>query len=328
MSVPVQPTPAAAFALEPQGQLRGQTQGSLTPAQEARVRRLLLVMQRPVAAALSGAYRSLVRGSGIEFEEVRPYQPGDEVRGIDWNVTARTGEPYVKTYREERQLELQLLVDVSSSMDFGTAEASKREKAAEVSALLAASCALSRDRLAADLFAAGPVIHVPKARNASHWARLHYAVVSAAGGPATGADFLAAASGLRRHLRRRQALFVISDFQGYDDVAWEQELGSLAQVHDLALCRVVDAFEEQLPAAGLLLLSDPETGDLLELDTSNAQVRAAWSQRAAARRAEFERRAGRFGLTHFSLRTDQPTGEVLLAFLKRAARRARTGVGR
>jgi uncharacterized protein (DUF58 family) len=313
------------FEATPAEAALGRQQGRLTPAQEARVRRLLLVMRRPVAAALSGAYRSLVRGSGIEFEEVRPYLPGDEVRGIDWNVTARTGEPYVKTYREERQLELQLLVDVSSSMDFGTAEASKREKAAELCALLAAASALSRDALAADLFAGGLVTHVPKARSASHWARLNYAVLSAAGGPATAQEFAAAAAGLRRHLRRRHALFVISDFLGYDEVAWEQELGSLAQQHDVALCRLVDAFEEQLPAAGLLWLVDPESGGHQELDTNNAKVRAAWARRAEERRAEFERRAARFGLPHFTLRTDQATGEALLAFLKRAARRARAG---
>jgi uncharacterized protein (DUF58 family) len=303
----------------------GATERGLTPAQEARLRRLLLVMRRPVSQGLSGAFRSHVRGSGIEFEEVRPYQPGDDVRGIDWNVTARTGEPHVKTYREERQLEVQLLLDVSASMDFGSAEDTKRHKAAELAALLAAACALSRDALSADLCAAGPPQHIPKGRSQSHWARLHYAVVSHPGGAASGAEFAAAAAGLRRHLRRRHAVFVISDFLGVGDGAWEAELGSLAAIHDVNLVRITDRFEEQLPSAGLICLVDPESGLRLELDSSDPRLRRGWSERAEQRRADFERRAGSFGLPHFRLDTSESSGEALVAYLRRAARRAAGG---
>lgn len=325
---PTAPPPGLDGAPAPWAAAQGPAAGSgqaLSPAQEARLRRLLLVMRRPVSQGLSGAFRSHVRGSGIEFEEVRPYQPGDDVRGIDWNVTARTGEPHVKTYREERQLEVQLLVDVSASMDFGSAEDSKRQKAAELAALLAAACSLSRDALSADLCAAGPPVHVPKGRSSSHWARLHYAILSHPGGPASGADFAAAAAGLRRHLRRRHAVFAISDFQGLDEGAWEAELGSLAATHDVHLVRLTDRFEQSLPAAGLLRLRDPESGRALEIDSSNPRLRRAWSQRAAERRAEFERRAAAFGLPHFSLDTSESSGEVLVGYLRRAARRAAGG---
>ena len=151
----------------------------LAPELRARVRQIQIRTHRLVDAALAGGYRSTFRGQGIEFEEVRPYQPGDEVRSIDWKVTARVGEPFIKSYAEERELTLQLLVDTSRSMDFGSRRLTKRELAAQFAALIAFVAIRHQDRVGLDLFGEEPVLHLPARKGSQHVLRLVREVLAA-----------------------------------------------------------------------------------------------------------------------------------------------------
>src|SRR5882672_1146502 len=196
--------------------LRGDTQpGSGSPllARElmARVRQIRIRTHRLVNTALSGGYRSTFRGSGLEFSDVRAYQPGDEVRRIDWNVTARTGEAFVKTYAEERELTIHLIIDQSRSMDFGSREWTKREVAAQFAALIAFVALRSQDRVGLALFGDKPGLHLPARKGSQHVLRIVREVL-AARASSPGSDFAAVLEQQQRHLRRRSVVFLVSDF--------------------------------------------------------------------------------------------------------------------
>lgn len=261
----------------------------LVPELMARVSQIQLRTHRMVNDVLSGAYRSTFRGSGIEFEEVRPYQPGDDVRTIDWNRTAKAGEPFVKTYVEERELTLVFLVDTSLSMDFGSRQWTKREIAAAFCALLSFVAQRSQDRVGLCLFGGEPGLHLPARKGAGAVARVVREVIAA---PPTsgGTGFRSVLELQERTLRRRSLLFLISDFVGFDREAADV-LARLARRHDAVAVRVVDPFERELPAAGWLTMRDVETGTLQDLDTRSRAVRWAWNkafeERSAALREHF-----------------------------------------
>ena len=298
----------------------------MAPELMARVRQIQIRMQRLVTDALAGSYRSTFRGSGIEFEEVRPYQPGDDVRTIDWNRTAHAGEAFVKTYVEERQLTLSFVVDISASMDFGSVEQTKREVAAQLVALLGYVAVGQQDQVALQLFADRPGLHLPARKGLPHVARVIREVI-AARPEVRGTDLVGVLEEQARTLRQRSLLFLVSDF-GFvnnEDQAWVDELGRLTQRHDVVCARIVDPFEENLPNAGWIELEDPETGRVQELDTSSARVRAAWAEQAAARRATIERGFLRARVGSFELRTDGDVGEPLVRFFN-SRRRKRGGV--
>ena len=292
----------------------------LTPALRARIKRLELRTRRRMSSALSGAYRSTFRGSGIEFEEVRPYLPGDDVRSIDWRVTARTGEPHLKTYREERQLRVQLLVDASPSMDFGTREATKREKAAELCAVLCAAAAQSKDMVGLHLFADRPGKHLPFAVGSSQTLRVLRAVMGEQGGADRGPGLVEAIETTERTLRRHALLFVVSDFAGLGDTPWWTPLSRLARRHDVVCARVTDPFERELPRIGLVRLADAESGRTVELDTSSARVRRAWAARAEQRRDAFLEGVSRGRAVPLELDTVTSSADPLLALFQRRGR--------
>ena len=295
----------------------------LAPERMARVRQIQVRTRGAVQGALQGAYRSRFRGAGLEFEEVRPYQPGDEVRTIDWNVTARTGAPHVKSYVEDRQLVLQLVVDTSPSMDFGTTERSKREVAAELAALLAFVAIGQQDQVGLTLFADEPGLHLTPDTGQAHVLRVVREVVSARS--AGGGNALASVLEHQlRHLKRRAMVFVVSDFLDAEAASWEDELARLGRAHDVLCLRVFDPFEESLPRAGLLTVEDLEGGGVVELDTSSPRVRAAWEERAARRRALVEERARKARVDLVHVRTDADPADALIAAF---ARRARMRVG-
>ena len=289
----------------------------------ARVRQVRIRTRQLVTGVLQGAYRSNFRGTGIEFEEVRPYQPGDEVRSIDWNVTARTGEAHVKTYIEERQLILQLLVDQSRSMDFGSAERTKRDVAAEVAALMTFVASAEQDMVGLALYDQGTGVHLKPGVGSRHAQRLVREVL---GAQATGgaSDLGAALEEQMRHLRTRAMMMVISDFLGLEDDHWEEVLPQLTRRHDVIFVRIYDPFEEQLPDAGLLLMQDIESGQELEIDSSSARVRKHWALAAEERRAKLERalHRARVDLVEISTR-DDVSGPIIACF----ERRARTSGG-
>ena len=305
----------------------GEPADVLTPELRARIKRLELVTRRAMAGAMTGAYRSSFRGSGVEFEEVRPYQPGDEVRAIDWNVTARTGEAHIKTYREERELRVHLAVDCSRSMDFGTAEATKREKAAELAALLTAAAAQNNDPVSLDLFSAELEDHLQPRTGADHVLRVLRAVMGhrpgVGDGGARDAGLIDTLTGLGRTLRRRALLVVVSDFAYGSDSAWATELELLSRRHDVVCARVTDPLERELPDLGWLRLGDAESGAILDLDSSSARVRSVWAERAAAAREQFRAGARRARADVLELDTARPSVDPLVALFQRRA--ARTG---
>jgi len=300
----------------------------LAPELMARVRQIQIRMQRLVTDALAGSYRSTFRGSGIEFEEVRPYQPGDDVRTIDWNRTAHAGEAFVKTYVEERQLTLSFVVDTSASMDFGSGAQTKREVAAQLVALLGYVAVSQQDHVALQLFADRPGLHLPARKGLPHVARVIREVIAAR--PSVGGtDITAVLEEQARALRQRSLLFLVSDFgfvdDGADAAGWQDELARLARRPDVVCARVVDPFEEELPNAGWIELSDPETGRVHDVDTSSAAVREAWAARASARREAIERGLVRARAGSLELRTDGDVGEPLVRFF-RGRQRRRGGV--
>lgn len=227
------------------------------------VRRLQLRARRAVEDPLGGAYRSVFKGAGIAFEEVREYQPGDEIRSIDWNVTARMGHPFIKRYVEERELTVVLLMDASASMGFGTGLQSKRDVVAELAALIAL-CAVSNNDKVGLMLAAGAVErYVPPRKGARHGLRLirDLFVHQAHDGRTNlraGFDFL------NRVLHRRALVFVFSDFV---DAGYEKAMQRTARRHDVVAVTIRDPAEETLPNVGLLEIHDPESGRCITVDT-------------------------------------------------------------
>ena len=298
------------------------------PELMARVSQIQLRTRRLVNDVLAGAYRSTFRGSGVEFEEVRPYQPGDEVRSIDWNRTAQSGEPFVKTYVEERELTLVFLVDSSRSMDFGSRELTKREVAAQFCALLAFVAQRQQDRVGLCMLGEEPGLHLEPRKGAGAVARLVREVIAA---PAAHghADLEAGLELQLRTLKRRALIFLISDFHAETGDGDEERLEALVDAlrrvgrrHELIAVRAVDPFEEALPSAGIIRLEDLETGRDLEVDTRSAKVRAAWAEAALRRRAKLESALLRSKVELIELRTDESIAEPVARFFNRRKRGA------
>jgi uncharacterized protein (DUF58 family) len=283
------------------------------------VRRLQLRARRAVEDPLGGAYRSVFKGSGIAFEEVREYQPGDDIRAIDWNVTARMGHPFVKRYVEERELTVFLLIDASASLAFGTAEQSKREVVAEIGALLTLCAAGNNDRIGLIVCTDRVEKFVPPRKGARHALRvIRDLFVFRPEYPGTdlrvGLDFL------NRVTRRRVLLFLFSDFltPGY-----EKALQRTGHRHDVVAVAVNDPREQQWPAVGLVELQDAETGELVIIDTSNRRFQAAFTERQARRREAFEQLARGHRIDVLDVSTSGQHLDALIRFFRRRERRLR-----
>jgi uncharacterized protein (DUF58 family) len=254
-----------------------------------KVRLLEIQTRHLVNDIFSGEYESVFKGRGVEFAEVREYQPGDDVRTIDWNVTARRGSPYVKQFAEERELTVILAVDGSASTRFGTQGALKRERAAEVAAVLGLAANRNNDRAGALLFAEGIERYVPPKKGKTHVLRLVRDILSF-DPTARGTDLVGAARFLTRVLHRRSVVFLLSDFL---DEGYEKPLAALAVRHDVIALVLEDRRDSHLPDVGLIEVVEPESGMRRWLDTSSARVRDAYERVAeettAARREAFQR---------------------------------------
>ena len=293
----------------------------------ARAARILAVRSRREASELfAGAYRSAFRGGGIEFEESRPYVPGDDVRSIDWNATARTGEPHVKRFREERDRTVLLLLDTSASMGFGSGARSKAETAAHAAALLAAAAGHVGDRVGLVAFDAAIHGELEPARGPAHtWAVIRAAV--RAGARARGGT--GAARALERALRlarRRAVLFLLSDFR--DDGLFAAGEGApalaAARRHDLVAIALEDPREAALPAAGGVRVADPERpGRSWLLETGSARVRGRYAAAAAVRRRAVTQRLRRLGADVLWMSTAGDPLRILGRFFEERARGAR-----
>jgi uncharacterized protein (DUF58 family) len=236
-----------------------------------KIRRIRLHTRLILESGIVGSYHAAFKGRGMEFAEVREYQPGDDVRTIDWNVTARSGVPHVKKYIEERDLTLLLLIDISGSAGFGSRYIAKRDLAAEVAGVLAFSAVANKDRVGAVLFADDVEMFIPPSRGETHALRIvRDALIHRP--RTTGTSIQRALRFARGILKRRAIVALISDFQ---DAGYEKTLAALRRKHDVFALHMSDPLDRSIPDVGLIRLTDPETGERLVVDTSDPRVRAA-----------------------------------------------------
>jgi uncharacterized protein (DUF58 family) len=246
-----------------------------------KVRRIRFLTRRTVSGRFVGEYSSAFKGHGIEFAEVREYVPGDDVRTIDWNVTAKTGYPHIKRYREERELTLFFLVDLSPSGSFGSTGETRNETAAEIVAALALAANLAGDRTGLAAFTDGVELFVPPAKGSVHGRRIVRDIL-AFEPTFRGTDIGGALEYTATVLRRRAVVFLISDF--YDDPErYHRRLSVLAGEHDVISLLLVDPVEESLPPVGLVRIRDAESGALVLVDSGSRRVRERYAEYAAGR---------------------------------------------
>ena len=288
------------------------------PPEVLRVVKQLEIKARILAdEALMGTYRSVFRGSGLDFEEVREYEPGDDVRSIDWNVTARMNTPYIKKYREERELNIYLAVDVSSSAWFGTGSLSKRELAADVAAVLAVTALHNNDRVGLVLFADGVREFIPPGQGRHHLLHVIRQLLFAEPRRSP-TEIASVADYLANVTKKRNVVFVVSDFL---DVDFEAPLRALAHKHDVIALILNDPREIELPSVGIVALEDAESGRVGYVDTSDPTVRERFGRSARERRAQRLRAFSRMGVDRVELSTDRPYVPALLALFNARSRR-------
>jgi uncharacterized protein (DUF58 family) len=272
-----------------------------------------------VNSLFTGEYRSVFKGQGMEFSEVREYQPGDEVRTIDWNVTARMRKPFVKRYIEERELTVMLMVDLSGSERFGTVRRFKSELASELAAVLAMSAIRNNDRVGILLFTDRIEHVVPPRKGRRHVLRIIRDLL-AFEPVGKGTDLAGAIDYLARMLSQKTIVFIVSDFvaPGVD-----QPLKILARRHDVVAVTVEDPSETRLPDVGVARFIDPESGRTVEIDTDNAGVRSAYERRVTDEKEERKHLLRRLAIDEVPVRTDAGVVEPLLRFFRSRETRAR-----
>ncbi|MGL5017498.1 MAG: DUF58 domain-containing protein [Luteolibacter sp.] len=283
----------------------------------ARVRKLELKARRLVRESFSGEYLSSFRGQGLDFDDFREYQHGDEVRFIDWNVTARMNAPFVRKFREERELSVIIAVDVSGSADYGSVSLSKREIAAETAAVLGFSALHNGDKVGLLVFAHEPILFIPAEKGSRHLLRMIREILVAKP-EQPGTSVAEACDFLVRTLRRKSVVFLISDF--FSDPL-EKPLGKLAKKHETIALRVMDPLEATLPKAGKVVMIDPETGFETLVNTSNANLRMGYSKLMRRQQEGVAAIFKKHGIDAADLSTDGDTLAALHRLLKKRSRR-------
>ena len=291
----------------------------------SKIRQLEIRTRRLVNDSLGGEYHSVFKGRGMDFDEVREYTPGDEVRAIDWNVTARAGRPFVKKYTEERELNILLLVDISASGNFGSGTQSKRELAAEVASLLALSAIRNSDKVGLLLYTDRIEQYLPPEKGRRHVLRLVREILyHAARG--RGTDSVKALEIASQVLHRRAIVFLVSDFQSSGDAgaartALRRAMRQTNRRHDLIAVHIEDKLERVLPDVGMVALEDAETGELIELDTADPAVRSRFNREAVAAAESLIRDIRSEGVDTVELKTNTPYLPALQRFFKSRERR-------
>lgn len=286
----------------------------------SRIRRIEIGTRRAVTETFAGQYSSTFKGRGMAFSEVRPYQAGDEIRTIDWNVTARMQEPYVKVFTEERELTVMLLVDLSRSQDFGTVDKTKGELAAEVAAVLSFSAITNNDRVGAILFTDRIENFVPPMKGRKHVLAL-IGEILAARPEGRGTDLAGALSFLGRLHRRHAVTFLISDFLIPGGGTHELALRVASRRYDLVPIVVHDPLEDSLPPLGLAEVEDPETGASITVDLRDAGLRKRYRETMARQRELRRKLFRRLDLDHAEIACGQDWVGPLLGFFRARARR-------
>jgi len=285
-----------------------------------KIRYIQIYTSKAVNDVLAGEYHSVFKGQGMEFDEVRAYQPGDDIRTIDWNVTARTGHPYVKRYVEEREITVFFLVDLSRSGSFGSREKLKNEVAAEFCALLAFSAIKNNDKVGLIVFTDTIQLFIPPAKGTSHVLRLIRELLFFEPGKIrkkTGTDIALALDYLGRVLHKRGIVFLVSDFL---DQNFEKPLRVLARRHDLIAVTVSDPRELALPDVGLLEIQDAETGEIVVIDTGSKTVRSRYTHLAEEKNRALSDLFQSTGIDQIQLLTDRDYVLDLVKFFRKRMR--------
>ena len=284
-----------------------------------KVQRIQIVANRSVNDLLAGQYRSVFRGRGMEFDEVREYQPGDEIRTIDWNVTARAGTPFIKRFSEERELTVLFMVDISASGSFGSGQQSKLDVMIEMAALLMFSALKNNDKVGLQLFAHDVESYFPPRKGKSNVLRLIREMLAVE--PVQQETNLETAlQYLNRVQKRRAVVFLISDFQAK---ASRKALAISNGRHDLVAITVVDPREQTLPNVGFVTLRDAESGELVEVDTRHPKVRRLFAERAADIQQQLSTGLRRAGVDQLSINTGESYATSLRRFFESREKRLR-----
>jgi uncharacterized protein (DUF58 family) len=310
-----------------------------------KIRQIEIRTNRLVSETLAGQYHSVFKGQGMNFDEVREYQPGDDVRSIDWNVTARMNHPFIKKFVEERELTVMLLVDLSGSGLFGSVAQSKRELAAEIASILAFSAIRNNDKVGLILFSEGVEKFVPPRKGRKHVLRVIREILFYEP-QRRGTDLNSALEFMLRVLPHRSIAVVLSDFLGQtaptrpeidahlrrkailSETLGQASFSVLRQAnrrHDLVAVQITDRFELELPALGRLVLKDAETGEVVEVNTGDERKRTAFAQRQSRSQSELLRLFRSARIDSIQLRTDQPYATALARFFETRERRRRHG---
>ncbi len=314
-----------------------------------RVRQIQIRTGRQVADVLAGKYVSAFKGTGVEFNEVRPYIPGDDVRTIDWNVSARIGQPYVKRYVEERQLTVMLLIDISASQDFGSGHRTKRETTAELCALLAFSAIQNDDKVGLTLFHGKIEQYIPPRKGQKHALRVIREILAQRGNlghnrssrrnrilglrsilpsrtrrtPRTAQQATSISTALEflmRSTKRRAVCFVVSDFFDHD---YEHAIRSANRKHEVIAVQIADQRESCMPSVGMITLTDPETGDIGVYDTSFKNFRNKFEAMAKQRNERLEQQFRSSGIDFIRIDTSESVADPLIKFFRGRERRLR-----
>jgi uncharacterized protein (DUF58 family) len=284
----------------------------LPPDVVRQLKRVRIRARRAVESLAGGKYRSIFRGTGLAFEEVREYQPGDDVRAIDWNVTARMGHPFIKRHVEEREQTVFLMLDLSGSQQMGSGPRSKREALAELAAVLALGAVRDHDRVGLILFTDRIEVCLRPSKSNRHALRLVRDILFHQPRE-KGTSLRTALDFLIRIQRRRAVVFLFSDFI---DTGFERSLKGVSKRHDCIAVRVTDPLEHDLPKAGLVQMADPETGASVLVDTSSPRVREAFARQAAERTAAVKRAIQGAGAEFLDVRADGSHLDALARFLR------------
>ena len=282
------------------------------------VRKIQIRTSHLVSDLFAGQYQSVFKGRGMEFAEVRLYQPGDDVRTIDWNVTARSGTPHVKRFAEERELTVMLVVDASASTIFGSRRQTKQALAAELAALLAFSAITNNDKVGLVVFSEDVELALPPRKGNRHVLRVIREILSLK--PAgRGTDIPAALEHLGHVTKRRCVVFLVSDFL---TPGWRRTLRVAARRHDVVAVVLEDPREAELPAVGLVELEESESGERYVVDTHDWRVREAFARAATVARVERDRELRATDVDAILVGTDRPYTEALLRFFRMRERRS------
>jgi uncharacterized protein (DUF58 family) len=284
----------------------------------AKVRQIEIYTHRLVNDVMAGSYHSTFKGRGMEFEDVREYNPGDDVRSIDWNVTARTGAPYIKRFREERELTVMLMVDLSGSTDFGTTEQTKGELTAEICALLAFSAIKNNDRVGLLIFTHRVEKFIPPKKGKNHVLRVVREVLFHKAYH-RGTSIPVAVEHIMKVLKRKSVVFLLSDF--LPGTALRRPLAALNNRHDLIALKIRDAREFDMPAMGLVQFHDPETGETFFVDTFDARFRKGYKEVTERANKGVSHLFKQLKIDSVEVQTGQPYIEAMVQLFKRRALR-------